>query len=135
MATRVIRALIVAAAVAVASAPARGQAPAAGTLARTADGRPDLSGIWQVFSTANWNIQGHQAQEGVPGGQLKAAILHGDEKSPGLIPRLRDYAQGRSVARRDAILRSNERQGDIICHGHLDLLSGGLVLFLSSPRS
>ncbi len=76
MPTRVIRALIVAAAVAVASPSARGQAPAAGTLARTADGRPDLSGIWQVFSTANWNIQGHQAQEGVQGGQ---SVVEGNE--------------------------------------------------------
>jgi hypothetical protein len=76
MPTRLIGALVVAAAVAVASAPIHGQAPAAGALARTADGKPDLSGIWQVFSTANWSIQGHPAQEGVPAGQ---GVVEGNE--------------------------------------------------------
>lgn len=36
---------------------------------RTPDGKPDLSGIWQVLNTAAWDIQDHAAQKGVPGGQ------------------------------------------------------------------
>ena len=78
MPTRLIGALIVAGALASAAGPAHGQAPAppAGALPRTADGKPDLSGIWQVMSTANWNIQGHQAQQGVPAGQ---GVVEGDE--------------------------------------------------------
>src|SRR5579862_9602636 len=31
---------------------------------RTADGKPDLNGIWQVLNTANWDIQGHAAAAG-----------------------------------------------------------------------
>jgi len=31
---------------------------------RTADGRPNLSGIWQVMNTANWDIQAHAAKAG-----------------------------------------------------------------------
>jgi hypothetical protein len=31
---------------------------------RTADGKPDLNGIWQSFTTANWNILAHAADEG-----------------------------------------------------------------------
>ncbi len=31
---------------------------------RTPDGKPDLSGIWQVLNTANWDIQGHAAAAG-----------------------------------------------------------------------
>jgi hypothetical protein len=38
------------------------------TLPRTPDGKPDLSGIWQVMNTAAWDIQDHTAQKGVPAG-------------------------------------------------------------------
>ena len=43
---------------------------------RTADGKPDLSGIWQVMNTAAWDIQDHQAQKGVPAGQ---GVVEGNE--------------------------------------------------------
>jgi hypothetical protein len=39
------------------------------TLPRDADGKPDLSAVWQVFSPANFDIQDHRAQPGVPAGQ------------------------------------------------------------------
>jgi hypothetical protein len=32
--------------------------------ARTADGKPDLNGIWQALNTANWDIQDHPAKRG-----------------------------------------------------------------------
>ena len=54
-------------------AAAAAQAPAAGTQAgqipRSADGKPNLSGIWQVVNTAAWDIQGHSAQKDIPAGQ------------------------------------------------------------------
>jgi hypothetical protein len=31
---------------------------------RTADGKPNLNGIWQAMNTANWNLEGHSAQAG-----------------------------------------------------------------------
>jgi hypothetical protein len=31
---------------------------------RTADGKPDLNGIWQAMNSANWDLQGHSAQAG-----------------------------------------------------------------------
>jgi hypothetical protein len=49
--------------------PTEGQAPAAGQFldyepARMADGRPNLNGIWQAMTTANWNLEDHEAQPG-----------------------------------------------------------------------
>src|SRR5262245_29953517 len=41
--------------------------------ARTADGKPDLNGIWQAINTANWDIQDHAARMG-PVAALGAAF-------------------------------------------------------------
>jgi hypothetical protein len=63
-----------------------GQTPGAYRAPRTADGKPDLNGIWQALNTANWDIQDHAAREGpipslgaafsVPAGQ---GIVEGNE--------------------------------------------------------
>jgi hypothetical protein len=58
------------------AASAFGQAPALPSIPRAADGKPDLSGIWQVFSPANFDIQDHRAQPGVPAGQ---GIVEGNQ--------------------------------------------------------
>ena len=44
--------------------------------ARTADGRPNLNGIWQALNSAAWDIQDHSAQLGVPAGQ---GVVEGNE--------------------------------------------------------
>ena len=43
--------------------------PQDATVPRTPDGKPDLSGIWQVMNTAAWDIRDHGASLGVPAGQ------------------------------------------------------------------
>ena len=52
------------------------QAPGATAIPRTRDGKPDLSGFWQVMNTANVNVQDHQAQNGEPAGQ---GVVEGNE--------------------------------------------------------
>jgi hypothetical protein len=49
------------------SATAGQQTPAAGTTyraPRTADGKPNLNGIWQALNTANWDLEDHAASIG-----------------------------------------------------------------------
>jgi len=51
--------------------PTAGQAPAAtgqfpaAYRAPRLDGHPDLNGIWQAITTANWNLEDHDAQPGL----------------------------------------------------------------------
>ena len=47
-----------------------GAAPAAAAAGQgeSADGRPDLSGIWQAVNAASWNVEAHNAEDGVPAG-------------------------------------------------------------------
>jgi hypothetical protein len=83
----VIRLLVTAAAsaviavVLVGSRPLAGQAPAAAYRApRTADGHPDLNGIWQALNEANYDIQMHMARSAMqqrpgPYGPLPAASV------------------------------------------------------------
>ena len=50
--------------------PIAGQAPSPAALSPSTagvarmDGKPNLSGIWQAFNTANWDILAHEAQAG-----------------------------------------------------------------------
>jgi len=61
--TTVIAGIAVAVLIAVAVRPTATQSPAAG-ISRTADGRPDLNGIWEALNTANWDLQDHAARKG-----------------------------------------------------------------------
>jgi len=64
----------VTAAVLLSPAPAAGQGSQA--LKRTPDGKPDLTGVWQAVTTANWNVLSHAADKDVPAG---LGVVEGDQ--------------------------------------------------------
>ena len=81
---------------------AAGAAAQAGALPRMADGKPDFSGIWQVMASANWNIQDHHAEKGVPGGP---GVVEGNEIPylPAALAKKNENDKNRSTA--DPILK------------------------------
>lgn len=64
--------------------PAAGQMP----VPRQKDGKPNMSGIWQVMNAAAWNVEDHNAQKDVPAG---IGVVEG-----GAIPYLPDAAEKRN---------------------------------------
>jgi len=67
MRDRFVHALLAAVAVmgvlSLATTPAAGQAPTY-RAPRTADGKPNLNGIWQALNSADWDLEGHAAAKG-----------------------------------------------------------------------
>src|SRR5687767_14246639 len=69
--------LMVMAAMSCAPVSAFGQVAGAPTaILRSADGKPDLNGIWQAMSTAAWNVEDHSATKGIPAGH---GVVEGGE--------------------------------------------------------
>src|SRR5437762_11520290 len=68
-----VGALVVVGAVSYAgSTPVTAQAPAraqAYTPPRTADGQPDLQGVWRAWNLAQYDLEDHGAKPGVPAGR------------------------------------------------------------------
>jgi hypothetical protein len=70
--TRWIVTGVLATALLAAGSTSRGQTP----VPQVAGRPPNFTGIWQALTTANWNIEDHQAELGIPGGQ---GIVEGGE--------------------------------------------------------
>jgi len=91
------------AAVAARRVAAQGAAPArqAAPLPRTADGKPDLSGIWEVLSKADYNIEPHSASRLAP---ASAGIVEGGELpyKPGMVEKRKANVAARATADTEA---------------------------------
>jgi hypothetical protein len=58
-----LRAVAMIGVLSLASLPAAAQAPTY-RAPRTADGKPNLNGIWQAINSADWDLEGHAAAKG-----------------------------------------------------------------------
>jgi hypothetical protein len=54
---------------------AQGGTPKVADIARTPDGKPDLTGIWQAISTADFDLEPHSGRKDAPPG---AGVIEGD---------------------------------------------------------
>ena len=72
------------------------QAPAC-SVSRTADGKPNLNGIWQSQNTADWNLQAHAAEAGRP-----------DLGAIGAVPPGLSVVEGNEIPYRPAALAKKE---------------------------
>ena len=63
---------------------------------KTADGHPDIQGIWQVLNTAAWDVQDHGARLGVPAGK---GVVVGNEipYKPEALAKKRENAEKRAT--------------------------------------
>jgi hypothetical protein len=84
-------------AVAAAIAPAQAQTAASGAIPRTADGKPNLAGVWQAVNTASWDLQNHVAAKGVPAG---IGVVEGNDipYQPWALTKRQENARNRATA-------------------------------------
>ncbi|MGC4081907.1 MAG: hypothetical protein QM736_07320 [Vicinamibacterales bacterium] len=78
---RMACAAALATAVALTAASVAAQSPT-GAFTRTADGKPNLTGIWQAMNTANWDLQAHEARMGPV---VSLAATFGVQPGPGVV--------------------------------------------------
>jgi hypothetical protein len=78
------------------AAQTRGARPA-----RTADGRPNLNGIWQAVNTAHWDLLDHSAQAG-------AVVALG---ALGAVPGGRGVVEGNEIPYKPEALRKKQENG------------------------
>jgi len=85
--------------------PQKTSKSAPGPIKRTADGKPDLTGLWQANTLAAWDVEEHPAVYGIPAG--KGVIVGNSNKIP---------YQEWALAKRTELMKDASNDPQAHCH-------------------
>ena len=98
---------------------------------RTADGKPNLNGIWQAVNTANWDVQDHAARQGPVVARVRS-VFRGPQPHHRHACNEPDPSDRRSSRRAGTLAQRLQSGGGARCHPWRWACHASAILALST---